>query len=74
MESAAESIFIADGGAEIEGEIAATGAAVGAGDAEAAGFAADVAETGFSAPSAGGGAIETLASEVPETGAGATLE
>ena len=47
------------GGAEIAGEVATTGDAVGAGGA--AGFGADVAETGFSAPRAGGDAIETLA-------------
>lgn len=51
------------GGAEIAGEMTATGAAEGAGEGavEAAGFAAEVAETGFSAPRAGGGEIEKLA-------------
>ena len=50
-------------GVEIAGEMTAAGAAGGAGEGavEAAGFAAEVAETGFSAPRAGGGDIETLA-------------
>lgn len=71
------------GGAEIAGEMAVAGAAVGAD--EAAGFAADVVETDFSAPSAGAGAIETLAMvfcppaavtefEDPEAEAGETFE
>ena len=71
------------GGAEIAGEMTATGAAIGVG--EATGFAADVAETGFSTPRAGGGAIETLAMvfcpaaavtefEDPEAEAGETFE
>ena len=53
---------IADG-AEIAGEMTAAGGAGGAGEGavEAAGFAAEVAEAGFSAPRAGGGDIETLA-------------
>ena len=69
------------GGAEGAGEMA--GAAVGAG--EAAGFAADETETGCNTPSAGGGAIETLARvffpgaaaaefEDPEAEAGETFE
>jgi len=50
----------AGGGAGIAGEMAAAGAAASAG--KDAGFAAnDVVETGFSAPSAGAGAIEMLA-------------
>ena len=72
------------GGTEIAGEMAATGAARGAD--EAVGFAAnDVAETGFSAPRAGTGAIEMLALvfcpaaavtefEDPEAEADATFE
>ena len=70
------------GGAEIAGEMTAAGAA-GAG--EGAGLAAEVAETGFSAPRAGGGDIETLAtgfcpaaavteSEDPGAEAGETFE
>jgi len=69
--------------AEIAGEMTAVGAGEGA--VEATGFAAGVAETGFSAPSAGGGAIETLATvfctaaavtefEDPEADAGETFE
>ena len=50
----------AGGGAGIAGEMATAGAAAGA--VAIAGFAAnDVVETGFSAPSAGAGAIEMLA-------------
>ena len=49
----------AGGGAGIAGEMATAGAAASAG--KDAGFAAnDVVETGFSAPSAGAGAIEML--------------
>lgn len=70
----------AGGGVETAGEIDAVGVAEGAG--ETAGFTADVAETGFSAPRAG--AIEILArvlfpavaaeGEVPEAEAGEILE
>ena len=50
----------AGGGAGIAGEMATAGAAASTG--KDAGFAAnDVVETGFSAPSAGAGAIEMLA-------------
>ena len=89
--SGCEAVAIADdsaagfagGGAGIAGETATVGAAVDAGDA--VGFAADVVtETGFSAPSAGVGAIEILArffvpgaaakDEVPEAEAGETFE
>ena len=50
----------AGGGAGVAGEMATAGAAASAG--KDAGFAAnDVVETGFSAPSAGAGAIEMLA-------------
>ena len=70
-------------GAEIAGEMTAAGAGEGA--VEAAGFAAEVAETGFSASRASGGAIETLATgfcpaaavtefEDPEAEAGETFE
>ena len=73
----------AGGGAGIAGETVTVGAAAGAGDA--VGFAADVVtETGFSAPSAGVGAIEILArffvpgataeDEIPEAEAGETFE
>ena len=74
-------------GAEIAGGMTAAGAAGGAGEGavEAAGFAAEVADTGFSAPRASGGAIETLATgfcpaaavtefEDPEAEAGETFE
>ena len=72
----------AGGGAGIAGETVTVGAAAGAGDA--VGFAADVTETGFSAPSAGVGAIEILArffvpgaaaeDEIPEAEGGETFE
>jgi hypothetical protein len=63
--------------------MAVAGAAVGAD--KTAGFAADETETGCNAPSAGGGAIETLARlffpgaaaaefEYPEAEAGETFE
>ena len=71
------------GGAGSAGETVAV--AVAAGATEAVGFAADVAETGLSAPRAAGGAIETLAMvfcptaavtefEDPEAEAGETFE
>jgi hypothetical protein len=60
------------GGTEIAGEMAVAGAAVGAD--EVAGFAADVAETGCKAPSAGGGAIEMLARVLFPDGAATEFE
>lgn len=77
-------VGLAGGGAEIAGEVDAIGGAVGECE-EVVGFATEVAETGFSAPSAEAGVIEMLALvfcpaaavtefEDPEAEAGETFE